>query len=166
MQSEKIISKKDRDFLMQIETRTRELLSKRTSLDTKEQADLNAVIEKEFGRASLSNEERGMVELHDWHHNPPADYFAYYSNECRVGDSITTFMGDVIGTVVSNGPIHSKKTYSAKRSVTIRGTNGLIYDGLAEMWNGTYVRMRASKACHILVGLPSKVYRDAQGVAK
>ena len=85
-----------------------------------------------------TNEERGAVELFDWHANPPDRYFCYPSDDLS---RATTWMGGTLGTLHVGSEWRSNMG-DKRRHVRVFGTNGKIYAGtLFE----TFIRMRAVK---------------------
>lgn len=141
-----LISKTKRDFLMQVEKRYNELRGDRTCLDLDAQLAINVVLDKEFNRLPLTNEERSLIEVYDWYDNIPDAYFAYWQDNCRYGAKITNFMGEVLGRVIKRGTPYRMGQFSKKVRVLVCGTNGAVYKGTAELDDGTYIRMRLVKA--------------------
>lgn len=62
--------------------------------------------------------------------------------DALAGESITTWMGDHLGMIVHAGRVWQSNFGDKRRYVRIQAINGRIYSGVAQLSNGTYVRMR------------------------
>jgi len=98
-------------------------------------------IERMAGARAPSNEERGAAELYAWVHDPPDKYLAYYNDAMT---EIHTWMGDVIGRIVSRGT-PTRRMGGTTQSVRVVGTNGVRYHGVCNKTGGTYCRLRRTK---------------------
>jgi hypothetical protein len=98
-----------------------------------------AVIRSHLPKAS--NRAKGKLELHEFMTRPPEKLFAYYKGNAQVGDAITTWMGDVLGTVIHRGKVTHPMGGSVV-SIRVRGKNGLEYAGRCNLSSGTYCNLR------------------------
>lgn len=74
--------------------------------------------------------------------DPPDRYFAYMG---RKGDTVTTWMGDVLGTIVSRGREWHSNLGDRRVPFRMRGVNGRTYSGVEYLDAGDYVRLRLVK---------------------
>lgn len=101
-----------------------------------------AEIERLAGCKQPTNRARGALELWRFVAHPPDTLFAYYDASFR---HVTTFMGDVIGTIVSKGK-ETRPMGGRVVSVRVRGINGVTYVGTCNLSSGTYCRLRRAKS--------------------
>lgn len=91
-----------------------------------------------------SNEEKGRLELFEFHEKRPKDLFAYYEGEARVGSAIKTWMGDVVGHVVQRGSEYRAGRYPGTKMVKIRvrSVTGDVYSGSCNLEGGNYCKLK------------------------
>ena len=95
---------------------------------------------------TVTNEERGALELFRFVALQPERVFAYYNPNTGllVGDDIRTFVGDYLGRVVHRGRVtHPFGNRHARiQHVQVRAINGYIYRGTCALDSGTYCKLR------------------------
>ena len=90
----------------------------------------------------VKNEDRSAVEVWEWLHlDPPSNYFCYLSEKDR---TITTFMGDILGTVAI-GETWRDNFGSTRVSIKVKATNGSLYSGTYYKSAGSYCGIRLVK---------------------
>ncbi len=94
-----------------------------------------------------SNVAMGKLELHRFVTQRPERIFAYYKDDARVGATITTWMGDVLGHVIWRGTVTKRGFYPGARMVNIRmkAVTGDVYAGTCQLDSGNYCRLRKVK---------------------
>lgn len=92
---------------------------------------------------AFDNDARAKLELYDFVHEKPERYFAYYRDNAAAGELIVNWTGLTLGRIESAGAIWTSNFGDKRRSVRVRGVNGVTYIGTAQLSNGTYVRLRA-----------------------
>jgi len=127
--------------LRAIENRYHELRGKRNCLNPTEQAEIADTIRTEFGRAPLTNDERGAIEVFEFVNDAPDRYFLYIQESDR---KATTWMGNTLGTVSFGSPFRSNMG-DTRIPVTIQAINGKRYTGMYYQSAGDYARVRAVK---------------------
>jgi len=97
--------------------------------------------------ARISNEERSAIEIYEFHQDKPDSYFAYVqrsTDPLSLSCKITTWMGDLLGTG-SLGNAYRSNFGDQRRSIRIKGVNGVIYYGTFYESSGDYCHLRATK---------------------
>lgn len=97
-------------------------------------------IERMGGRRPTDNE-MGRLEIFEFLVHPPERYFAYYDDGFRY---IQTWMGGVLGTIISKGREH-RPMGGRVVSIRARAINGYTYVGSCNLSSGTYCKLRRSK---------------------
>ena len=93
---------------------------------------------------AVTNEERSAVEVYEFTHDPPANYFLYV-NEKEA--KATTWTGDLLGKA-SFGQEYKCPAFgrcSVRVPITISAINGRTYHGTYFKSSGDYARVRISK---------------------
>ena len=128
-----MITKAQRDEIMERETKLREWMGKRSSYHPSE---LPVTINPP------TNEERSAVELFDWIMDPPKRYFAYAVKE----GAISNWMGESLGTITWEGATYRDNMGGKRKNFRMLGTNGIWYSGTAYVSSGDYCRLKAIKS--------------------
>jgi hypothetical protein len=90
--------------------------------------------------ANSTNEERAAMEVYEWHHDKPTEYFLYIKDRIA-----TTWTGEKLGTVSFKNEWRSNMG-DVRISIDVRGTNGVKYHGIYYKSAGDYARITAYKA--------------------
>lgn len=101
-----------------------------------------AQIERLAGGPAPTNEERGLAQMYDWLVNVPDQALLYYDKDKT---RVSGWMGDVYGEIVWRGEIQRKFGGGRAQAFRVRGTNGAMYHGIANLTGGDYVRLRKMK---------------------
>ena len=92
--------------------------------------------------ADMSNEERGDLELLQFHASPPDRYFLYVDEDKATA---TTFVGGNLGRVSFGRPY--RDNFGGRRvPITLAAVNGRTYHGTYYASAGDYARVRVAKA--------------------
>ena len=97
-----------------------------------------AAIDKMAGVKSPSNRARGKLEFYRFMRDKPEHVFAYYTDDFR---TVTTWMGQKLGDIVWKGAI-TRPMGGKMQAIRVRGVNGCMYAGRANLSSGTYVRLK------------------------
>lgn len=98
-------------------------------------------IERRAGTKWPSNRAFGKLEKFDFLNHPPERLFAYYDRDLRC---VTTWMGDVLGTIVHRGR-ESRPFGGRVVPIRVRAINGYMYSGRCNLSGGDYCRLRRGK---------------------
>jgi len=89
----------------------------------------------------VNNDLRTAVEVWEFIHNPPQNYFLYINETERTA---TTWTGEKLGSV-SFGHVYRSNMNDKRQSVTIQAINGKTYAGTYFKSAGDYARVKACK---------------------
>jgi hypothetical protein len=91
-----------------------------------------------------TNEEKGRLELFEFHAERPKNLFAYYEGRAEVGSPVKTWMGDVVGHVIARGSEYRAGRYpgTAMVRISIRSVTGDIYSGSCNLEGGNYCKLK------------------------
>lgn len=109
----------------------------------------NAVNTNEIpAELNISNEERSQIEVYEFVNQKPHKYFAYVKvdkvHPSLLGCTVTTWTGDVLG-VGSMGYPYRSNFGDRRRSLRIKGINGIVYYGIYFEGAGDYCILKATK---------------------
>lgn len=90
-----------------------------------------------------TNEATNAREVNAWHNDPPVKAFVYVRQE---RGEICTWMGTMLGTIVSWGKPWRSNMGDMRQSIKVRGTNGRDYYGTYFCSAGDYARLTLCKA--------------------
>lgn len=92
-------------------------------------------------KPTCTNEERSNVEVFEFLHNPPRDYFAYVSRESGF---VITWTGQALscGRAVI-GREYRSNMGDKRRSISFLGINGVEYHGTYYCGAGDYCRVKS-----------------------
>lgn len=83
------------------------------------------------------------LEVYEFLRKPPEHLFAYYTDNGQ----ITTFMGDVLGSIVERGSTTRPFGNTTRtQHVTVRAINGFMYNGRCNLDTGTYCKLKRGKS--------------------
>ena len=91
-----------------------------------------------------TNEERSEREISQFMSQPPAQVFAYYNQDPRVGGQIQNWMGAKLGTITWVGKV-SRPMGGKVVSIRMKAINGLTYAGKCNLSSGNYCKLRQVK---------------------
>ncbi len=110
------------------------------------------ITSEDVDRANLDarNAETSRKEVAAWIADPPESYFVYVREERasdggRIAPAVTTWTGDVLGKITGWGATWTDNMGSERRTIYVRGTNGVDYWGTYFKSAGDYARIRAFK---------------------
>jgi len=89
----------------------------------------------------VNNDLRSAIEVWEFIHNPPQNYFLYINETERTA---TTWTGEKLGSV-SFGHVYRSNMNDKRQSVTIQAINGKTYAGTYFKSAGDYARVKACK---------------------
>ena len=95
----------------------------------------------------MTNKERSQREVSEWIADPPQAYFVYVRDINSDGRApvVTTWMGDVLGTITGWGATWTDNFGSVRRTIYVHGTNGVDYYGTYFKSAGDYARIKAHR---------------------
>lgn len=97
----------------------------------------------------MTNAERSAREVAEWLKDPPESYFLYVrdinDSDGRRAPVVTTWTGDVLGTITGWGATWVDNMGSTRRTLYVHGTNGVDYWGTYFKSAGDYARIKAHR---------------------
>lgn len=91
-----------------------------------------------FSHPYPTNEERSAVEVYELANSDPVKYHCYLG---RTGDSVTTWTGEKIGTIVHEGKTWRDSFGGLRMSVRVRLCNGRMYSGFVNGYDGVNLKI-------------------------
>ena len=102
----------------------------------------------------ISNDERSAVEVYEFIRDRPHTYFAYTTPATAIPQSVTTWTGEKLGTVIAHGTPYISSWGDTRQQLTIiPAINGLTYSATAYFGRGNVPLRSISCRMHVKKGI-------------